>query len=270
MQQLTDKVAIVHGGGGAIGGTVARAFAAEGAVVHLAGRTPESLDVVAKDIAAAGGTAHVARLDVLDEDAVGAHADAVVAASGRIDVVVNAVGFLHVQGTPLADLSLDDFTAPIAAYTRAHFLVARAAARHMTARGAGVYLGVSTPGARMAGPGILGFGVACAAIEAFTRLLAAELGPSGVRALCLRPDALPEALALGSHSREVFAPGAAAMGLTVDAMAEQMLAGPVEHTLLKRFPRLDEVAGAAVFAASDRGGAMTGTVINLTCGGLVD
>jgi hypothetical protein len=53
-------------------------------------------------------------------------------------------------------------------------------------------------------------------------------------------------------------------------MGEQMLAGPVEHTLLRRFPHLDEVASATVFAASDGGGAMTGTVMNLTCGGLVD
>ena len=72
---LADKVAVVYGGGGAIGGSCARVFAREGARVFLAGRTRAKLDTVARDIAAAGGHADVTALDVLDEAAVRAHAD---------------------------------------------------------------------------------------------------------------------------------------------------------------------------------------------------
>ena len=114
---LEEKIAVIHGGGGAIGGAVARTFAREGAHVFLAGRTQARLDAVAADIRAAGGRAEVARLDALDETAVDRHADAVAAQAGRIDIALNAVGFVHVQGTPFAELSLDDFMHPVAADT---------------------------------------------------------------------------------------------------------------------------------------------------------
>jgi NAD(P)-dependent dehydrogenase (short-subunit alcohol dehydrogenase family) len=112
----------------------------------------------------------------------------------------------------------------------------------------------------------VGYGVTCAAVEAFSRLLACELAPSGIRVICLRPHAIPEATAAGSHAREVFRPSAERAGITVEAM----LARAAEGTLLKRLPTLAEVADVAVFMASDRAGAMTGTVANMTCGLLVD
>lgn len=258
---LQDRNAVIHGGGGAIGGAIARAFAREGARVYLAGRTREKLDAVAADIDAAD----VAVVDALDERAVDEHAEAVAAAAGGIDVAVNAVGIMHVQGTPLAELSFEDYAHPIVAYTRTHFLTARAAARHMGPGGA--ILTVSTPGARLVIPGILGFGVACAAIEALSRLLASELGDAGIRVVCLRPDAIPEAVAAGSHSGAVFRPVAERAGVAV----EDMLAQAAETgTLLKRLPTLAQVADAAVFAASERAGAMTGATMNLSAGSLVD
>jgi 3-oxoacyl-[acyl-carrier protein] reductase len=116
---------------------------------------------------------------------------------------------------------------------------------------------------------VLGFGGACAAVESMTRHLAAELSPRGVRVVALMPDALPETVAAGSHSREVFAPGAAAAGLTVDQMAEAMLSGGNANALLRRWPTLDQVARTAAFVASDGAGAITGQVVNLTSGSLV-
>jgi 3-oxoacyl-[acyl-carrier protein] reductase len=76
---LEGKNAVVYGGGGAIGGVVARAFAREGAKVFLAGRTRAKLEKVAEEIRAAGGVAETAEVDALDERAVDAHADAVAA-----------------------------------------------------------------------------------------------------------------------------------------------------------------------------------------------
>jgi DNA-binding CsgD family transcriptional regulator/DNA-binding ferritin-like protein len=83
---LESKTAIIYGGGGTIGGAVARAFAREGAKVHLAGRTLDPLDQVAEEIRAAGGLAETAQVDALDEASVDEHADAVAARSGGIDV----------------------------------------------------------------------------------------------------------------------------------------------------------------------------------------
>lgn len=259
---LDGKIAVIHGAGGAIGGAVARAFAREGARVFLAGRTRAKLEAVAQDVAAAGGTAEVATLDALDERAVDAHADAVAGRAGRIDVALNAVSFMHVQGTPFAELSPDDFLLPITTYLRSNFLTAQAAARHMARAGRGVILTLSTAGARVATPGVMGYGIACTAIERFTRLLAAELGPSGIRTACLRPHAIPEAIGEGSYTGELFRPWAARAGITVGGWLESQ----ARATALQRLPALDEVASAAAFLASDRAGAMTGGVADLTCG----
>jgi 3-oxoacyl-[acyl-carrier protein] reductase len=263
---LENKTAVIHGGGGAIGGAVARAFAREGAKLFLAGRTRAKLEAVARDIAAAGGVAEVAEVDALDQQAVDRHTDAVAAKAGRIDVALNAVGITHVQGPTFLELSLEEYALPITGYVRTNFITARAAARHMVKQGAGVILTLSTPGSRMSGTGYLGYGVTCAAVEGFSRLLAGELGPSGVRVVCLRPHAIPEASARGSHAREVFGRVADRAGITVD----EMLAGAAGTTLLRRLPTLDEVANTAAFMASDQASAMTGTIANLTCGSLVD
>ncbi|MGE0238967.1 MAG: SDR family NAD(P)-dependent oxidoreductase [Parvibaculaceae bacterium] len=262
---LANKTAIVYGGGGAIGGAVARAFAREGARIFLAGRTLSRLARVAADITREGGAVEVTEIDAFDEEAVKAHADLVAAKTGGIDIALNAIGLFHVQGTPFAELALDDYAFPIIAYAQAHFITAKAVAWHMAKRKSGVILTLSTPGGNLPGVGYIGFGVACAAIEGFSRLLACELAPSGIRVICLRPHALPQALAEGSHARAVFQPSADKAGTTVEAM----LSGPAE-TLLKRYPTLDEVASTAAFMASDKAGAMTGTVANLTCGALLD
>ena len=117
----------------------------------------------------------------------------------------------------------------------------------------------------MSGQGFLGYGVTCGAIETFSRILAGELGPNGIRVICLRPDAIPEAV-LTSHTRQVFSGFADRAGTTVEAMlTERARTG----TLLRRLPTL-AVANYAAFVASDCASAMTGAIANLTCGSLVD
>ncbi|WP_408951879.1 SDR family NAD(P)-dependent oxidoreductase [Lysobacter sp. Hz 25] len=264
-RELEGRVAVIHGGGGAIGGAVARAFAREGARLFLAGRSQARLDAVVTDIAKAGGIAESAQVDALDADAVDRHAEAVAAKAGAIDIVFNAVAFVHVQGVPFAELPPADFEYPVHSYIRSNYLTARAAARHMGERG-GVILSLVTPVARMTGPGYLGHCVACAGVEAMSRHLAGELGGRGIRTVCLRSHAIPEALDAGSHSREVFQPLADQAGISVEAM----LQGAAESTLLKRLPTLADIAGSAVYAASDRASAMTGGILNLTGGFLVD
>jgi 3-oxoacyl-[acyl-carrier protein] reductase len=263
---LENKNAVIYGGGGAVGGAVARAFAREGATVYLAGRTLAGLNLVAQEISAAGGKAETAEVDVMDESAVDRHADAVSASAGRIDIALNAVGIAHVQGTPFAQLSLEDYAHPITAYTRMNFLTAKAVARHMAKQGSGVILLLAPgPGARLSGRGFLGNGVSAAGVEAISRILAGELGPCGIRVNCLRPHAIPEAVS-NSHTRKLFNGMAGLSGLTTEAWLS-VLAGT---TLLGRLPTLAEVADYAAFVASDRASAMTGAIANLTSGALVD
>lgn len=96
---LENKNAVIYGAGGSIGGAVARAFAREGARVHLAGRTLGSLEEVAEEIRAAGGTAETTQVDALDETSVDEHADAVADGAGGIDVCLNAISLEDVHGT---------------------------------------------------------------------------------------------------------------------------------------------------------------------------
>lgn len=263
---LQNKTALIYGGGGAIGGAVAAVFAREGASVFLAGRTRSTLEQTATRIRDAGGSAVVDVVDVLDETEVNDHATSVSSAAGGIDVSLNAVGIAHVQGTPLAELSLAEFLQPITAYTQANFLTAKATARHMMGRGSGVILTLSTVGSQLPGPGHLGYGTTCGAIETFSRILAGEVAGSGVRVVCLRPHAIPDSVAT-SYVGEAFAGQARAAGTTVD---NWLNAFAQHHTLLGRLPSLSDVAEYAAFVASDRAAATTGAVINLTCGALLD
>jgi 3-oxoacyl-[acyl-carrier protein] reductase len=112
---LEGRNAVIYGGGGAIGGAVARAFAREGARVFLAGRTLAGLEAVAADIRDAGGTADTAEVDALDERAVDAHADAVASRAGGIDVCMNVISHGDVQGTPFVEMAVEDYLRPASA-----------------------------------------------------------------------------------------------------------------------------------------------------------
>jgi NAD(P)-dependent dehydrogenase (short-subunit alcohol dehydrogenase family) len=265
---LDGKNAVIYGGGGAIGGAIARVFAREGARVFIAGRTQAKLDAVARDIAAAGGTAETAHIDVLDQQVVEEHADAIAATAGSIDIALNAVSVMHNQGTLLADLSLEEFMRPIDGFLRTLFITSKAVARHMGRERPGVILTLSEPGSKLAVGGILGHSVSAAGKEAFSRVLAAELAPSNIRVVGIRPHAAVDAPAAGSYTKDLFKQAAAAAGQSVQELLE---GGPMaQGTLLKRLPTLSEVAETAAFLASDRAGAMTGAIANLSAGALVD
>jgi len=263
---LQGKRCIIHGAAGAIGSASARAFAREGAQLFLAGRTREKLEALAQELRANGGYAQVDQVDALDENSVRQHAHAVAEHAGGIDVMLNAVGLTHVQGVPFAELSYDDFQLPVQAYTRTIFLTAQAAARYMAPQKSGVILTLSTPGARLSGVGFLGNGTSSAAVEAMSRILAGELGPRGIRIVCIRSDAIPEAVPI-SHAKAAFEGMAHKMGICVEEFLQARADGA---TLLGRLPTLAQISAFAAFAASDGAGAMTGAIANLTCGSLPD
>lgn len=254
---LTGKHAIIYGGGGSLGGGVARTFAREGASVHLAGRTREPLERVAADIAAAGGRAEVAVLDATDERAVDAHADAVAAQAGRIDVSFNLISRGDDQGTPIAHMTTDRFLHAITLGVTTAFLTARAAARHMAPRGSGVILHLTSGSSRGTAPGMGNTGPTDAAIEAMMRYLAAELGPQGVRVVGIHTAAVGESL-----TREKMAAVTGGPGPDPAAVIEQISA----MTMLRRVPGLQQIAETSAFLASDRAGAITSGIVNATCG----
>lgn len=261
---LRDKVAVVYGAGGAIGGAVARTFAREGARLFLTGHHRATVETVAKEIAAAGGSAEPAEVDARDESAVDAHLRSVVERAGRVDISVNAIGLPNAEilGVPLVELAAEHFRLPIMAHATSYFLTARLAARHMIPRGAGVIMTVTALLSRAGTPLVGGYGPAQAAKEALTRNLSAELAPHGIRVVGLRPQAMPETRTI----RDAYEPRAEAIGMTWERWQEFL----ASRTHPRRLMRLDELAEVAAFLACDRASGMTGTTVNLTMGSLDD
>lgn len=254
---LESKNAIIYGGGGGIGGGVARTFAREGAKVFLAGRTRAKLDAVAKEITSAGGSAEVALVDALDEQAVDDHVRDVVAKAGSVDVSFNLISRGDIQGTPLVEMTTDDLLRAVVNGLRSNFLTARAAGRQMIAQGSGVILHLNSASGAGAMPGMGSTGPADAATEAFMRYLAAEVGPHGVRVCGIWTAGVAETL-----SREKFAEVRGENAPEPQA-AEEMIAG---MSVLRRTPKLADVAEVAAFLASERGAGMTGSMANVTSG----
>ena len=261
---LRDKVAVIYGAGGEIGGAVAPAFAHEGAKVFLTGHDLMPVEAVTKEIDAFGGSAEAAEVDALDEQAVDEHLRSVIEKAGRVDISFNAVGIPDAEtlGVPMVDLDVERFTLPIVAYTRTYFLTARLAARRMMANGSGVIMTVTSLLSRTGAPLVGGYGPAQAAKEALTRDLSAEFAPRGIRVVGLRPQAMPETGTI----KEAFEPRAEASGMTWDQWQEML----ASRTHPRRLMTLEEMANAAVFVASDKASGMTGTTVNLTMGSLDD
>jgi 3-oxoacyl-[acyl-carrier protein] reductase len=245
---LEDKTALVYGAGGAIGSAVARAYAREGADVHLLGRTQADLDETARRIRSDGGSAHTALVDVLDRRAVEEHATTVATSSG-IDICFNATGNDDLQGVPLLDLDFDDFLRPVTKAVTAHHHIATASGRHMTRRGSGVILVMA--GGREAIPDLGGAHVAWTALVGLCRQLAAEFGPQGVRVNWL------------------LSPGSPGFDHSATAAADE-LAADADGLLPRHRPSYDEVANVATFAASDWARTMTASEINVTGGAVID
>ncbi|MFG1707746.1 SDR family NAD(P)-dependent oxidoreductase [Nonomuraea sp. M3C6] len=247
---LQDKVAVVYGAGGSIGGAAARAFAREGARVFLAGRTPATLDKVADDIRAAGGTAETARVDALDEEAVGAFADSVAGRAGGIDVSLNVIAVQDVQ-KPLTEITAEEFLQPIGVAARTQFLTTRAAVKHMIPRGSGVILTFGGSGPQTV-PGLGGFKVALDAMEGIRRQWACEVSRYGIRVVTMVTGGIPESM-----------PDSVPIKKEIEA-------GLLEATLLGRTATLADVGDVAAFVASDRARTMTSATVNISCGAIVD
>ncbi|URM98981.1 SDR family oxidoreductase [Actinomadura madurae] len=247
---LENKTAIVFGGGGQIGGAMARGFAAEGARVFLAGRTPTTLDAVAGDVRGAGGLAETARVDALDRDAVNGWVDSVAETSGSVDIVVNVISHDALFG-PMIEAEPAAFARSLEKVALSFLLTTQAAARHMVKQGSGVILhfGGSDSGNRMAGLGNVQVGNDM--VEAMRRQWACELGPHSVRVLSMRTGGIPETIPDMPETEPV---------------KQQM----VDATLTKRAATLADVGRVAAFLASDHAASLTSTQVNISAGAMVD
>jgi 3-oxoacyl-[acyl-carrier protein] reductase len=243
MQQLAGQVALVTGGSRGIGAAIARRLAAEGATVALTYVDgAEAARTVAKDIATAGGQAHVIRADSADPAAVVAAVEETAARFGRIDILVNSAGIIYVR--PLDELTIEEADRMWAIDVRAVFVASQAAARHMTRGGRIITIGSSMSG-RVPGGGFTLYAMCKAALTGLTRALARDLGPRGISAVVVHPGAVD------TDMNPADGPG--------DALLTPL-------TTLGRFGTPEEIAGVVSFLAGPDASYITGSALTVDGG----
>lgn len=259
---LKDRTAIVYGGSGAVGGAVAKAFAREGAHVFLAARNRAGLEAVAEQIRADGGRAEVAPVDTTDKDALEAHLAAIAERAGPVKVMFNGSGWVDAQGAVLTEIDFDRFFGVIEVALRNWFLTGTAVARHMAENGGGTIVGITANAGTQAYSHTGGFGVACAAVQHYLRLLAVENGPMGVRVNWVRSPGSPDAPGV----REAWQLRADEWGMNFEEVHKLF----AKDTPLRKVTALAQIADAALFLASDLSAGMTASMINATGGAQSD
>ena len=168
----------------------------------------------------------------------------------RIDISFNLISYGDVQ-QPLMEISADDFSQPITAATRTHFLTTRAAARHMVRQRSGVVLMFGGSGPQTL-HGLGGFKIALDAMEGQRRQWALELGKNGIRVVTMVTGGIVETIPWQAEGRE--------------EIVEEI----TRTAHLNRTATLEDVGNVAVFIASDRAGAITDATVNISCGAIVD
>jgi NADP-dependent 3-hydroxy acid dehydrogenase YdfG len=186
---MSKPVVLISGASQGIGAAIARVFAREirGVRLALVARNGRKLSGVVRACTRLGARAVAFPCDVSDEPAVAALAIAVDKRFGRVDVLVNNAG--KFAGAPFTEMSVADFDAMIALNLRSVFLMSRAFAPAMIARGQGDIFNMSSIAGLMAYPGGAGYSAAKFGVSGLSKVMRAELRDKGVRVCCVYPGA---------------------------------------------------------------------------------
>jgi NAD(P)-dependent dehydrogenase (short-subunit alcohol dehydrogenase family) len=195
-----ERVVIVSGGGSGIGRATAQRAARDGAAVAAVDRNGDGAAETAESITAAGGRALALTVDVSDDDAVGAAVDRTVGAFGRITGVVTAAGIFHGPDLqPLHQVTIETFQRVIGVNLQGTFSVLRHTLPHLVKGGGSIVTIASTAAIRGHGYGA-GYTASKGGVDAMTRLVAVQYGPSGVRANCVCPGGVDTPMTAGTFS----------------------------------------------------------------------
>jgi glucose 1-dehydrogenase len=254
--KLNDEVAIVTGGGRGIGRAIARAFAAEGAIVVLADIDPSNMLDAAREIESAGGRTDVMEIDLRYEDQITNMVARTLSKYGRIDILVNNAAIIGPR-VEIADMDLDGWNEVMAINLTAPMLCAREAMKAMVPARKGSIINISSEGGRSGFPGRGAYSVSKRGVIALTETLAIEAGKHGIRVNCISPGRVR-----GEMIENAIRNTSQSLGLTHDQVRERMLT----DCSLKRFVEASEIAEAALFLASSASSAITGHTMVVSCG----
>jgi 3-oxoacyl-[acyl-carrier protein] reductase len=264
METLKNKVAVVFAASGEIAGAVAESFARHGAKVYVSGRNLAAVKGLADKINTSGGYAEAGKVDALNETEIDAYLARIVADNGKLDVVFNGIGSYYKDagsGTPSTVATFEQFLLPLQRICGSQFLTSRVAARHMIQSGsAGTILLFNASMAKTKTPNMAGFAAACAAIEGLTRVLAAEFGKHGIKAICICSGAIYE-----SHKiQEMISDFSQLSGVSREDMTLQYK----KFDILGSGPTLKQIGETAVYLASENGILFNSHIMDVDCGKL--
>jgi len=238
---VEGKTAVVTGAATGIGRATAELLAARGARVVVAGLQPEPLRGVADCIVAAGGEARAVGADRAHEDAAATVAAAARTAFGGADILVNNAAVYPIG--PWHEATAAEWDAVFATNVRAYFLLAQALRPQMLARGGGSIVNVGSVTFFWGEVGLLSYVASKGAVVGFTRSLAREAGPEGIRVNAVAPGAFPTA------------------ATAIHADQDKLWRDVLEAQSLKRRGEVSDVARAIAFFASADSGFVTGQTL---------
>jgi 3-oxoacyl-[acyl-carrier protein] reductase len=246
---LHGKVAIVTGSSRGIGAAIARLFAYHGAKVAVNfNHSRERGEGVAADILLEGGRAIAVQADVTVREQAEQLVRTAEAELGPVDILVNNAS-ISFPVLPFVEYGWEDFEKKLLGELRASFFCCRAVAPGMIGRGSGCIVNVSSGLSRSPGPGFVAHSTAKSALDAFSRSLALELGPHGIRV-------------------NVIAPGLTRTDATAWLPAEAHEA-TAARTPLRRVAEPEDVAGAVLLLCADTCRFVTGAYLPVSGGTLM-
>lgn len=236
MSKLQDRVALVYGGTSGLGEASAKKFAAEGAKVAIAGRSEEDGNRIVEEITAKSGEAIFVSVDLMDVAQIKASVQTVVDTYGTIDILYNGAGILD-KYENVIDTDEDTFDSLIALNVKAPFMATKEVMPIFVEKGSGTVINVGSQATRFAGVGGTAYVTTKHAIEGFTKQLAYDFGPKGIKANLLAPGFI-----------------------------ETPMTDGLEEARLKEIPdqragKAEEIGNLALFLASDDSNYMNGATV---------
>jgi len=258
---LAGRVAVVTGGYGVIGGSIASALASAGAHVAILGRRREAAEAKASEIrqCGAGGRVSVVVGDVLDEAQMRAARDEVIAEHGHVDILFNGAGGNVARSRndtkPIFDVPLDAFDEVLRLNLHGTLIPSLVFGEAMAARGSGVIINVSSMASFQALSGVLGYSVAKAGVDNLTRWLAVEMARKHG---AVRVNAIAPGFFVSEQNRNVL--------IKPDGSFTERAEKIVARTPMSRFGNPEELVGAVRWLCSDAASFVTGVVIPIDGG----
>ncbi len=238
---LHGRTALIIGGTGVLGQSIAQGLAAHGAAVAIAGRSEEKGSEIVRELDAAGaGKAAAFAVDIVDRASIERLVADVCGWSGRIDILVNCAGIN--SKTPFFEISEDEWDHVLSTNAKGVFLASQCVGRHMLEAGGGSIINISSVSSGPPLSGVFAYSASKAAVNSMTQYLARELAPT-VRVNAIIPGFFP-----AEQNRKILTP--------------ERIANIERHTPMRRLGEPHELQGVAVWLASDRAsGFVTGALI---------